>query len=307
MVPGIKFYKEVMRLEAEYKGATGVTNLIQTNGVLINEEWIDFFKENNFWISISLDGPKHLHDTYRKDKRDRGSFDRVLTAIDKVRAAGLPLGISLVISKATKDHVEEIYDFLVERKLGFNVIPMNRSGGAREKFDQLGLEAHEYGEAWIKMYDRWFNSDEDYAYCMDFTLLTRSIMAGRAAECIGLARCADTNISVDPIGDVYACASLSGHARNIYGNILKSDLDTIMTSSRVALDYRNRRIDPQCAECKWQHVCHGGCPARAYKFHGDHHQRDYYCPSLFSMYEHIERRIGEKGFAPAAPHRGHMS
>ena len=307
MVPGVKFYEKVVALQAEAQarhGTNGYTNLIQTNGVLMKQDWIEFFKCHNFWISMSIDGPKMLHDQYRVDKRGRGSYERVMRAIELVKAADIPLGLSVVLNKSNVGHVEEMFRFLSDHQLGFNIIPMNKSGGARGLYSQLGLDAEEYGEAWIKMYDKWFDSDEDYVYCMDFTLLTRAILAGRPADCIGLAQCGQTNVSIDPVGDVFACASLSGHDDIKYGNVNEADMVDIMQSV-VASSFRNRNTDPQCAECKWQHVCHGGCQARAYKFHGDHNQRDYYCPSLFAMYEHVERRLLEKGLSAGIPHEKH--
>jgi uncharacterized protein len=121
-----------------------------------------------------------------------------------------------------------------------------------------------------------------------------------------MANCTHFNISTDPVGDVYPCASLSGNAGACYGNLNEASLEELLASA-VASQFKSRAVDPQCAQCKWQHVCHGGCVSRAYKFHGDIHRRDYYCPSLFRIYEHIERRLREQGIAPAARHPLHMS
>lgn len=304
MVPGLRFYEKIVRLQKDYSGDIVHSNSIQTNGVLIDDRWIDFFREHNFGVSISIDGPKRLHDRFRIDFRGRGSFDRVFEAIEKVQAAGLPLGVCVVISRANLEHVDEIYDFVSSRKLPFNIIPLNRSGGARHHYDEVGLDAEEYAPAWIKLFDRWLEADQDYVYCSDFVFKMRAILAGRPADCIGLASCANTNISTDPVGDVFPCATLSGHEDTRYGNIVEDDLHTIMNGA-VAQDYRARKVDAQCAQCKWQHVCHGGCPARSYKFYGDFHRRDYYCPSLFAIYEHIEKRAVGHGLEIAPPHPSH--
>lgn len=293
MVVGIPFYEKVVKLQKKFSSALSTHNSIQTNGTLINSEWIDFFKEAGFSISISIDGPAHLHDKFRTYQSGKGSFNKVFNSILAVKEANLPLGVCVVISRANAAHVEEIYNFLASHKLRFNIIPMNRSGVARENYADVGLEAEEYSEPWIRMYDRWFDADEDYVYCSDFVFKTRAILAGKPADCIGLEQCSHTNISVDPVGDVYPCATLSGSIDTRYGNLINDDLSTIM-NSKVANEYGNRQMDKQCETCRWQHVCHGGCQARAYKFFGDHNRRDYYCPSLFKIYEHIEKRLNEK-------------
>jgi len=303
-VPGLKFYEQVVVQQKQYSNVL-IENSIQTNGVLIDEKWLEFFKDHNFGISISIDGPKHLHDRFRLDGRGRGSFDRVFAAIQRVKNFGLPVGVCIVISRANVDHIDEIFDFLVKHRLPFNVIPLNRSGSARENYDDVGLDEDEYGDAWIKMYDKWFDSGDEYVYCQDFALKTRAILQGKPADCIGLAHCADMNVSIDPVGDVYACATLSGHQETKYGNIVESSLVNLMHSS-TALAFRDREVDPQCSECKWQHVCHGGCLARSYKFFGNHHRKDYYWPSLFKIYEHIAKRVLDQGFRVGDPYEDHM-
>jgi len=309
MVPGLKFYESVIRTQDKHSiDGLHIENAIQTNGIMTNDKWIKFFKTHNFNIGISLDGTQEMHDKYRVDHRGRGSFDRVLTAINRIRDAGMECGVVVTLSQANVHHAEEIYDFLAENKLPAQIVPMTKSGGARESYLDLGLDQHEYGDAYTKMYDRWFYADSgsnNYVYIMDFVLKTRAILSGSPAECVGMQSCTSSNISVDPVGDVYPCATLSGSNDARWGNLFTEDLVDIMHSPR-AMTYRARKVDEQCAKCKWQHVCHGGCLARSYKFYGDHNLRDYYCPSLYKIYEHIERCLREKGAFPGIPHPNHM-
>lgn len=296
MVVGLKYYEKVMEIQKEFTTENlKFKNSIQTNGTLIKEKWIEFFKKHEFSISISIDGPKHLNDVYRVDFKGRGTFDRVFKSMQLLKEHNVGFGSCLVISKANINHADEIYEFMSKNKIHFNVVPMNKSGSASDQYDELGLDADEYADVWIKMYDKWFgSSNEDYIYIMDFALKTKAILHGKPADCVGLAYCATSNISVDPEGDVYACASLSGLEDTKWGNINDNKIAEIM-HSKVAQDYRNRQVDPECSKCKWQHVCHGGCLARSYKFAHDIHKRDYYCPSLYKIYEHIEKSLEARG------------
>lgn len=308
MVPGVKFYEKAMEFQRQYHEGMPYTNGMQTNAVMVNKKWVDFFKANDFQVSVSIDGPRKLHDTYRVDFRGRGSFDRVIRGIERLRDGDVHFGgVVVVISRANIEYVDQIYDFLEANRLNFNVVPMNRSGGARSRYSDLGLDADEYGPAWIQMYDRWFEADQDqFLHAQDFVGKTRAVIYGLGGTCTGLSKCAHSTISTDPLGDVYPCGSLSGHDDQLYGNLMEQRLPELMEST-VAADHQNRNVDPECASCKWQHVCHGGCPARSYKFYGDYHHRDYYCPSLFKIYEHIEQRIAERGMAAGAPHPLHMT
>lgn len=307
-VAGLPFFETAVTLQRELSDGVPYQNSIQTNGVLLDDRWISFLAREQFSLSISLDGPEHINDRYRVTHRGGGSFARVFKAVERAREAGLPFGVCMVLSRATAPHVDEIYDFFSQHQLPFNVIPMTRSGAARERFEDIGLDADEYAQAWTRMYDRWLASGDGghYVYVQDFALKTRAIASGKAADCIGLANCSHFNVSTDPVGDVYPCASLSGNAAMCYGNLNALSLAELLDTP-LARSLKHRAVDPQCAQCKWQHVCHGGCASRAYKFHGDADQRDRYCPGLFQIYEHIDRRLRERKVPSGLRHPQHMS
>jgi uncharacterized protein len=76
---GLDFFKRAMDLVRKYRRPGMVIhNTIQTNGILIDEEWCRFFKENNFLVGLSLDGPREIHDAFRVDKAGRPTFDKSL-------------------------------------------------------------------------------------------------------------------------------------------------------------------------------------------------------------------------------------
>lgn len=294
-VAGIDFYRQVNSLQRQYSEGLSFDNSFQTNGTLIDDEWAAFFHENRYRVSVSLDGPLELNDRTRKHATGKSSYAKVMRGIDALRHRQVPVGICVVISRSNKDHVEDIYRFLVREKLPFNVIPLTRSGAAVTSFQDLGLAADEYAEPWKKLYDLWFGAPADeYAYCSDFVFKTRAILEGQPQDCIGMENCSTMHVSTDPDGNVYPCATLSSDAAWCYGNVTEQSLAQMLQAS-VAVRARQRQVDPHCRECKWMHVCHGGCMQRAVKFFGTHDTRDYYCDSLYGIYEHIERRLRRHG------------
>lgn len=291
MVAGIDFYRVALEEQRPFSGRMNISNTMQTNGTLIDEEWIRFFVDTQFRVSMSLDGTRDLNDRTRVDRGGGGSFDRIMRGIGLVREAGLALGVAIVLSRSNREHVDEIFDFLVQQKLPFNVIPLTRSGDALSNFEDLGLLPDEYADPWIRLYDRWFDASRDaYVYGSDFGFKTKAILSGRPADCIGSKNCSEHNVSTDPEGYVYPCATMSSDPDWVYGNLTSSTMREILASA-PAMEARTRKQDPHCDTCKWQHVCHGGCVSRANKFFGDIHTRDYYCPSLYRMYEHVESRL----------------
>jgi uncharacterized protein len=290
-IAGLPFFEAAVEMQRVHADGAAFHNTLQTNGVLINESWIDFLQRHKFRVSVSIDGPKHLHDKNRTYISKRGSYDAVIAGIGRLKRAGIPVGVAVVISRDTAEHVEEIYDFLATNQLPFNIIPLTRSGEALVNFNDVGLGPEEYAAPWIKMFNKWFSSEDDrYVYSSDFAMKTRAIMTGQPQDCIAQKICSSQHISTDPDGFVYPCATLSADPEWCYGSIVDSDLETLLYGP-VAIKAQQRKVDPHCIECKWRHVCHGGCMQRAIKFYGTHNTRDYYCPSLYAIYEHIEETL----------------
>ena len=86
LVLGLDFYRKAMELERKYADGKTVFNTLQTNGTLLTSEWADFLRENRFLVGISIDGPRDIHDKYRKDKGGAGTFDKVIHGIGLLRA-----------------------------------------------------------------------------------------------------------------------------------------------------------------------------------------------------------------------------
>ena len=103
---GLDFYRRAIEFQNKFR-KPGMTfeNTMQTNATLLDDEWCEFFKENNYLIGISIDGPRELHDAYRVNKAGAGTFDKVMAAMDELYDAGVLFGNSLT---ATNQNVEEI-------------------------------------------------------------------------------------------------------------------------------------------------------------------------------------------------------
>lgn len=291
LLAGLDFFRAVVKIEKEVSGKIGYANSVQTNGTLLNEEWVGFLKEESFDVSLSIDGPLRVNDATRYYSQSIGAFNDIMKGISLLRKYALPHGVCVVLSRSNIDKVEEIHRFLVAEKLQFNIIPLTRSGKAAVSFEDLGLGPAEYASAWIKLFDLWFDTaPQDYVSCTDFVRKARSIIIGRPTDCIGQEQCGTGHISTDQDGCVYPCATLSGEQEWAYGNIRRHSLAEVMSGS-AAREVCRRKADPHCSRCKWQHICHGGCMARSLKFFGTYNRRDYYCPSLYRIYEHIEKRL----------------
>ena len=109
---GLDFFRRSVELVDELRRPNQrIAYTIQTNGVLIDERWAAFFKENNFLVGVSVDGPRELHDRFRVDKRGEGSFDRVMAGYEHLRAAAVDVNVLCTIHAGNQDHPLDVYRF----------------------------------------------------------------------------------------------------------------------------------------------------------------------------------------------------
>ena len=129
LMAGIPFYEKVFDLQKKYDfGNTEIINCIQTNGILISDKWCKLFKEYDIKISISLDGPKSIHDSNRVKWNGKGTFDEVMKGIKYLQKWDVDYEALAVLTKSGLDKPNEYFNFLVENKIkriGINIEELN--------------------------------------------------------------------------------------------------------------------------------------------------------------------------------------
>jgi uncharacterized protein len=88
-----------------------IEQTLQTNGVLIDDKWCQFLHENRFLVGLSVDGPKQMHDTFRKDKKGDSTFDRVVNAARLMQRYGVEFNILCTVNARNSEHPLEVYRF----------------------------------------------------------------------------------------------------------------------------------------------------------------------------------------------------
>ncbi len=108
----VDFFRKAVELVEKYrKPGQVVKHTFQTNGILIDDEWCSFFKEHNFLVGLSVDGPRELHDTFRVDRRGQGTFDLVMRGWNQLLRYGIEFNILCTVNAANQHHGRAIYRF----------------------------------------------------------------------------------------------------------------------------------------------------------------------------------------------------
>jgi uncharacterized protein len=125
LAAGIDFYRHALNVTERILGDRWrVRHSIQTNGTLVTHEWCDLFRAKGVSLGVSLDGPARLHDSNRKTRGGRGSFEQVMRGIELLRAHEIGVSVLCVLTSQSIDYPDEMFHFFVDggfRQVAFNV------------------------------------------------------------------------------------------------------------------------------------------------------------------------------------------
>ena len=260
MLMGLDFYKKVVELQKKY-GTDGqvISNSMQTNAILINDEWARFFSENKFLIGISIDGPKELHDYYRKDFSGSGTFDRVMRAIQNCKKHKAEFNTLTLVNNKTADHPDHIFDFLIENNIRYmQFIPCVERDPATGKIADFSVKPQQLADFCCRIFDRWLEFGPEKLSIRDFDSILSVCITGRHTICTFAKQCAGY-VVIEHKGDCYPCDFFV--TPQLYmGNILETPLKDIATcKKKTNFNRAKQKLPSQCLVCRYLDICRGGC------------------------------------------------
>ena len=268
---GLDFFRRSMELQKKYqKPGTRIENTFQTNGVLLNDEWCRFFHENNFLIGLSLDGPKELHDFYRKDKGGHGTFDRVVRAARLLQKHKVEFNILCTVNSKNADHPLDAYRFFRDQ-LGahyLQFIPIveriNENGetGFQEgnRVTHRSVRPDQWGRFLIKIFAEWVTRDVGHTFVLNFDGALAGWLGRAGTVCIFGPTCG-LGMALEHNGDLYSCDHFV--EPNYYlGNILKTPMIELAASEKQRKfgQDKTNTLPRYCRQCEVLHICNGECP-----------------------------------------------
>ena len=313
---GLDFFRRSIELVAKYsKPGQKILHTIQTNGVLLDDEWAAFFKAHGFLVGLSIDGPRDMHDTYRVAKGGRGTFDQVKRAWDCLARHKVDVNILCTVHAANGDHGLEVYRFfrdhlqarylqfipIVERATGETIDQANlgwseRPGGQRPLYVQQGnlvtersVRPEQYGGFLTEIFDEWIKRDVGQVFVQSFDAALANWI-GRPSACIFSPTCGDA-LAIEHNGDVYACDHYV-EPDYLLGNIGKTPLASLVASPKQRRFGRDKfdTLPKYCRECEVLFACYGECPRNRFIEAPDGEGGlNYLCAGYKAFFNHIDR------------------
>ncbi len=270
LVLGLPFYRKAIELEKKHAGGKTVFNTLQTNGTLLTEEWADFLRDNRFLVGISIDGPRDIHDKYRKDKGGAPTFDKVLKGLSLLRERGVEFNTMSTVNQVSEGRGLEVYRFLqslgsrymqfmpvVEHVKGGYIVDPSTEGA---RLAPWSVSAKGFGQFMCDIFDYWVRNDvgRTFVGLFDATLANWcGVMPGTCAY----DRTCGGNAVIEHNGDLYPCDHFV-YPKYRLGNITETSIRSMMESPRqvkFGIDKRNS-LPEKCFRCPYLTLCNGECP-----------------------------------------------
>jgi uncharacterized protein len=313
---GLDFFKRSIELAENYrKPGQTIQHTIQTNGTRIDDALAAFFKQHNFLVGLSVDGPKELHDAYRVNKGGSGSFEQVMKGWQTLVKHRVDVNILCTVHAANAGHPLEIYHFfrdelkaqymqfipIVERATTETLPIANqgwseRPGGDRPLYTQVGelvtersVKPEQYGHFLIAIFDEWLRRDVGKVFVQSFDAALANWI-GQPSLCIFQPTCGNA-LALEHNGDLYSCDHFVEPAF-LLGNIQESHLIELVASDQQRKFGQDKwdSLPKYCRECEVLFACYGECPRNRFIHTPDGEPGlNYLCAGYKLFFNHINR------------------
>jgi uncharacterized protein len=298
----ISFYKKALELQKKYGNGRQIDNVLQTNGTMLTDAWCEFFKENNFLIGISIDGPQDFHDEYRRNKGGLPTFVKVMKGINLLKKHGVEFNAMAVVNEYNADYPVEFYKFFKEIDIKYiqfapiverinvqgNGLKLTHPGEKEAELAEFSVSPLQWGKFLCGLFDEWIKEDVGTFYIQMFDSTLANWVGEQPGVCTLAKHCGHAGV-MEFNGDVYSCDHYVFPEYKL-GNINTDSLSSMMYSEKqlkFGTDKRDK-LPRQCMECEFLFACNGECPKNRFAFTKDGEPGlNYLCAGWKMFYSHV--------------------
>lgn len=297
------FYQRALQLQKYYGRGRYIENCIQTNGTLLTDDWCKFFKDNNFLVGISIDGPENVHNSYRKYHNGKPTFSKVMHGIELLNKYEVEWNALAVINNLNVQDPFGFYKFFKDincRYLQFTPIVERygkrndgltlASGQDREgRITDFSITPSQWGNFLCDLFDEWVHQDVGQYFIQLFDATLANWMGMSPGVCTLAKECGHAGV-MEYNGDVYSCDHFVFPEYKL-GNLKSNTIYELMNSKKQKQfsNLKRKSLPQQCKECKFLFACSGECPKN--RFLLDKYGNpglNYLCEGYFQFFKHVE-------------------
>jgi len=295
----IEFYQKAMAIQARFlRPGCRVRNDIQTNATRLDDEWGRFFKEANFGVGVSLDGPQELHDRHRLHAGGRSSYEDVMRGIEVLRRHQLPVSVLMVVDEATLAlGPDRIFDFFLERGIDtfgcLGAKPKNQPDAVPCTPAAPYVIPERMTRFMTRLYDRWLEHGDPKISIRDLAFIQSRIEGKGMRGCTMEGDCLGRYFIIEPNGEASHCDLFLGDSAYSFGNVLLLSFTEMIQSEKMARlkqanDHAVSTMREHCPEFK---TCMGGCPHDRYISYRHNPAHSESCCGQYGLISHIRSRL----------------
>lgn len=289
---GLEFFRDFVELVKKYKKKkTQIRYAIQTNGLLLDEEWAEFFYENQFLAGLSYDGNPRIHDLLRKDQSGAGTSKRMEGAWKILRSHHVETNLLCVVTKQIAKKPERTYEFLKGmggRYLQFIpcISPVDDEQGRAGWIPTV----KEYGY-WMKaVFDLWYRdwSEGNYISIRNFDDYINLMCGKNASSCAACGQCG-RYLVIENDGSVYPCDFYVQDGWYL-GNIKTQSIENLICSPKASSFAAEKYKSSGCQRCQYFGLCRGGCK-NDYQSRKNSERENIFCEAYLDFFPYALRRM----------------
>jgi len=287
---GLDFYRAAVQLmQLHGRGGQSVSNALQTNGLLLDDDWCRFLRQYRFLVGLSLDGPAEIHDKYRLRGDHQGTHAEALRALKRLQEHEVPFNVLAVVTSASASQAKRVYNWLREQGVTHMQFIPCIEAEADGQPSPFSVSSEAFGEFLCELFDAWLPDARNGVSERLFDSLVQRELTGRSGMCILDGACGGYLV-VEHNGDAYPCDFFVEDAWRL-GNIEKTPLETLMQRGRMRQFRALRGLPETCESCRWKELCRGGCLKDRSRYGGRFDRPTTLCLAYERFFEHAMASI----------------
>ncbi len=293
---GLDFFRTVVKLERQYNRArVRIHNALQTNGFLIDDDWCQFLKENQFLVGVSIDGTEPVHNKYRHLRNsDESAWSRAAHATELMDKYKVDYNILTVVNAETAANIKEIYRFYEQRGWRWQqyiacLDPLDEEKGK----DPWSLTPEMYGNFLIDLFEMWYSDSKQRKkpYVRQFENYLGILLGYLPEACDQIGVCSAQYVC-EADGSVYPCDFYMLDEYRL-GNFNEDRLEAIdKRREEIGFIERSRKLEEECKSCPYHYLCRGGCQ-RNRDLTQEGVYRNYFCESYKMFFKECLPQLKE--------------
>lgn len=294
LLVGIEFYEYfISQVEKKNKAGSKIIYSLQTNGINLSEEFCKLFREKEFLVGVSLDGPREIHNQYRCSLGHEGTFDSVMEGISLLKKYGIQFNILSVVTAYSAKYIKEIWGFFKQQGFSYlQFIPCLEPIGTTPFQTGFAMDNEQYYQFQKQLFDLYWKDlhTKNKVFVRHLDNIMARLYGGRVEQCDMIGRCLG-QLVVEADGSIYPC-DFYCEDKYLLGNIVNMDLKELEQSAVMQQFIKESfPIEEDCKKCLVLGLCRGGCRRERDVFANGVLQKNIYCEGRKKFFVYVVNKL----------------